>query len=324
MLDTYVNWLNGADPTQYGWMNVENNLLPVLYTFWLCEARPEWTDTCRLFLLEGQCKSFEYIKNSRDKGAYKCMQRFTSYIMNSYIELDGGIPFRHYYENILAATQPTLYVHCRMVTKISLAILDELYRQNPDLLLYVNGCETMEGVHASIDKTRKFLFYCGMFHDAGKLYFLDMINLFSRSLFNEEFDLIRLHPQMGYELLNKWDSTRPYAEAALYHHLWYDEKGGYPREYTYKGNDNAILYQILTCADCLDAATDSVGRAYSPGKNFADMLADLRYNAGRMFNPDLVQLFDSEQLQQQIETLITVDREQLYREVFGKNVSLVL
>ena len=324
MLDTYVNWLNGADPTQYDWMNVENNLLPVLYTFWLCEARPEWTDTCRSFLLEGQCKSFEYIKNSCDKGAYECMQRFTSYIMNSYIKLDGGIPFRHYYENILAATQPTLYVHCHMVTKISLAILDELYRQNPDLLLYVKGCETMEGVHASIDKTREFLFYCGMFHDAGKLYFLDTINLFARSLFNEEFDLIRLHPQMGYELLNKWDSTRPYAEAALYHHLWYDEKGGYPREYTYKGNDNAILYQILTCADCLDAATDSVGRAYSSGKNFADMLADLRCNAGRMFNPDLVQLFDSEQLQQQIETLITVDREQLYREVFGKNVSLVL
>lgn len=100
---------------------------------------------------------------------------------------------------------------------------------------YVNGCETMEGVHASIDKTREFLFYCGMFHDAGKLYFLDTINLFARSLFNEEFDLIRP-----------------------------------PR-----------------------CATDSVGRAYSSSKNFADMLADLRCNAGRMFNPDLVQLFVS-------------------------------
>ena len=64
MLDTYVNWLNGADPTQYDWMNVENNLLPVLYTFWLCEARPEWTDTCHLFLLDGQRKSFEYINDS--------------------------------------------------------------------------------------------------------------------------------------------------------------------------------------------------------------------------------------------------------------------
>lgn len=89
-------------------------------------------------------------------------------------------------------------------------------------------------------ETREFLFYCGMFHDAGKLYFLDTINLFARALFNEEFDLIRLHPQMGYELLSKWDSTRPYAEAAL--------------------------YQILTCADCLDAATDSVGRAYNSSR----------------------------------------------------------
>ena len=63
------------------------------------------------------------------------------------------------------------------------------------------------------------------------------------------FDLIRLHPQMGYELLSKWDSTRPYAESALYHHLWYDEKGGYPREYTHKGNDNAIL-RSSACQPC--------------------------------------------------------------------------
>lgn len=68
---------------------------------------------------------------------------------------------------------------------------------------YVNGCETMEGVHASIDKIREFLFYCGMFHDAGKLYFLDTINLFARSLFNEEFDLIRL-PRCG----NRFRRTR--------------------------------------------------------------------------------------------------------------------
>ena len=88
---------------------------------------------------------------------------------------------------------------------------------------------------------------------------------------SEEFDLIRLHPRMGWELLNKRESTRPYAEAALYHHLWYDEKGGYPREYTFKGNDNAILYQIITCADC----------------------------------PDLVKLFDSENLQEKVRSLIT-------------------
>ena len=70
--------------------------------------------------------------------------------------------------------------------------------------------------------------------------------------------------------------------------------------------------------------TDSVGRAYSSGKNFDDMLADLRCNSGRMFNPDLVKLFDSEKLQEKVRSLITAEREKLYLEVFGKNVELIL
>ena len=54
------------------------------------------------------------------------------------------------------------------------------------------------------------------------------------------------------------------------------------------------------------------------------MLADLRCNSGRMFNPDLVALFDSEKLQEKVRNLITVEREQLYLDVFGKKVELIL
>ena len=39
---------------------------------------------------------------------------------------------------------------------------------------------------------------------------------------DDEFALIRLHAQMGYEVLQKRPSTRPYAKAALYHHRWYN------------------------------------------------------------------------------------------------------
>ena len=54
------------------------------------------------------------------------------------------------------------------------------------------------------------------------------------------------------------------------------------------------------------------------------MLADLRCNAGRIFNPDLVRLFDSERLQEKVRNLVTVEREQLYLEVSEKNVKLIL
>ena len=54
------------------------------------------------------------------------------------------------------------------------------------------------------------------------------------------------------------------------------------------------------------------------------MLADLHCNASPIINPELQQLYDTEQHQNEEGRMITVEREQLYREVFGKNVELVL
>lgn len=73
----------------------------------------------------------------------------------------------------------------------------------------------------------------------------------------------------------------------------------------------------MTCADCIDAATDSVGRAYSRGKTFDEMMADLQVNSGRMFNPDLVALFGDAGLRRQVESLLRFERERLYNVVFA-------
>ena len=318
MVRIYERWEETADPTGYDRESVNANLLSVIFVLWMCKKHPEQIEAHRAFLLKAQKLTFTYIRNARDRGTYDLMQRYTGYIMDDYIELSEGISFRSYYENILITTQPTLYVHCSMVARIASAILDEALCLDPELLLYANGYETVEEILAHEEELRTFLYECCFFHDAGKLFFLDTINLYSRQLFSEEFDLIRLHPLMGWELLNKRESTRRYADAALYHHLWYDEKGGYPMNLTYQGNENAFLYQISTCADCIDAATDSVGRAYSRGKNFKEMMDDLRSNSGRMFQPEIVDLFESsKRLQKRVEYLITAEREKLYKQAFS-------
>lgn len=318
MVCIYEQWEKTADPAGYDRENVNANLLSVIFVLWMCRKHPEEIEANRAFLLKAQKLTFAYIRNARDRGTYDLMQRYTGYIMDDYIELSEGISFREYYENILITTQPTLYVHCSMVARIASSILDEALRLDPELLLYANGYETVEKILSHADELRTFLYECCFFHDAGKLFFLDTINLYSRQLFSEEFELIRLHPLMGWELLSKRESTRKYADAALYHHLWYDEKGGYPMNLTYQGNDNAFLYQIITCADCIDAATDSVGRAYSRGKDFAEMMDDLRSNSGRMFRPEIVGLFEnSRELQRKVEYLITAEREKLYKQAFS-------
>ena len=133
---------------------------------------------------------------------------------------------------------------------------------------------------------------------------------------DDEFALIRLHAQMGYDVLSKHESTKPYAKVALYHHRWYNEQGGYPVNTSYCDEPDALLYQIVTCADCIDAATDFIGRAYSRGKTFEEMLVDLRQNSGRIFNPDLVALFDDAALCERVERLLKDERGKMYDRAF--------
>ena len=316
MLDFYRRWTEARDDHSYDYMSMDANLLPFFSVLWMCRAHPEWLDACREYLLAAQRRTFEYIRGARDQGAYHTLQRFASYIMADYIELEGGISFRDYYETILVTTQPALYVHCYMTAQISRLILNALYQTRPELLIGTLGCETVEDVHKSIDKIHEFLYSCCIFHDIGKLFFLDTINLYNRMLFPGEFEIIKIHPVLGYEVLQRQESTKAYAEAALYHHKWYDDKGGYPNNVSYSGVENAILYQIITCADCTDAATDSVGRTYSTGKSVTDMVADMRVNAGRMFNPELVALFQQQKLVDEVDELVTNRREKIYYRVF--------
>ena len=317
MVQKYVDWETESDPNAYDQLNMSGNMMPIVFVQGLCREHPEKIESCGGYLNAAQQRTFGYIRRARDKGAYNTMQRFIGYMLDYYIELDHGIPFKTYFENLMIATQPTLTIHCSLVSEISLSILDALMQKRPELLAGVCGCADAEEAKARTEEIRVFLKECCFLHDAGKLFFLDTINQFGRKLMDDEFALIRLHAQMGYEVLQKRPSTRPYAKAALYHHRWYNEKGGYPADLSYKDESDAILYQILTCADCIDAATDSVGRAYSRGKTFEEMLDDLRRNSGRMFNPDLVALFDDAALCESVKKILNFERERLYNQVFG-------
>lgn len=316
MVKKYADWESESNPNAYDQMSMSGNVLPIVFVQGLCREHPEKIDSCRAYLMRSQRRVFDYIRRARDKGAYNTMQRFIGYMLDYYIELEDGIPFKQFFENLMIATQPTLTIHCSMVAAISVSIFDTLMEKRPELLIGVCGCDTFSEVWTRQNEIREFLRECCFLHDAGKLFFLDTINQFGRMLMDDEFALIRLHAQMGYDVLLKRESTKPYAKAALYHHRWYNEQGGYPANASYRDEPDALLYQIVTCADCIDAATDSIGRAYSRGKTFEEMLADLRQNSGRMFNPDLVALFDDETLCERVDRLLKYERRQMYDRVF--------
>ncbi len=131
-----------------------------------------------------------------------------------------------------------------------------------------------------------------------------------------EFGFIKTHPRTGYNLMQKYASTRMYSEVAISHHKWYDNSRGYPEDFDSSKSQFKPIIDIVLCADCLDAATDTVGRSYNRGKKLADFVEELKEGAGDHYAPWLPELLSDERAAIDIEYLLLNGRQQNYRNVY--------
>lgn len=125
-------------------------------------------------------------------------------------------------------------------------------------------------------------------HDVGKLAIPDAILNKPGRLSEAEFDLMKTHAAVGYEMLKS--SSRPIfqmaAIVAYEHHERFDGKG-YPRGLA--GEAIHPFGRITALADVFDALLSE--RAYKQAWPMEDVLAYLRAEAGGQFDPRLCALF---------------------------------
>lgn len=91
---------------------------------------------------------------------------------------------------------------------------------------------------------------CAYLHDIGKLFIPTKILQKTNALTKEEFEIMKTHTTIGYQLCMKDLKLRPYAAGAKYHHEGLDGSG-YPEGLTKK--DIPIEGQIIRVADEYDA-----------------------------------------------------------------------
>ena len=213
---------------------------------------------------------------------------------------------------------PPTYVHSKMVASITSCITSHLIRKRPESFVGMMG--VMSGQEATEKKNDiiDYAYHAGLCHDFGKLMLLDTIFTYGRKLFDFEFDVIKLHPNMGAWLLSHSVLSKKYAQAARGHHRWFDESRGYPYDYQRIGQREQIIIDILTVADCMDAATDVVGRSYNRGKSLDIFIEELRAGNGTQFNPVIVDLFDDNGFIEDIKYLLENGRGNLYRNTYMK------
>ena len=125
----------------------------------------------------------------------------------------------------------------------------------------------------------------GVLHDVGKIHLDPGILGKPGPLSEEEFELMRRHPEMGFAMTrNRLDPK--VSEAILYHHERFDGKG-YP--FGLEGDSIPILSRIVLVADAFDAMTSV--RAYQPALPVDYAISEIRDNAGTQFDPQVVHIF---------------------------------
>jgi len=127
-----------------------------------------------------------------------------------------------------------------------------------------------------------------LLHDMGKLGVHDSILLKPDKLTDEEWILMRQHPQLAYNMLHPIEYLHPALDIPYCHHEKWDGSG-YPRGL--KGDEIPLAARLFAIVDVWDALTSD--RPYRGAWTNENALAYIKEQSGKHFEPQIVDLFFS-------------------------------
>jgi putative nucleotidyltransferase with HDIG domain len=120
-------------------------------------------------------------------------------------------------------------------------------------------------------------------HDVGKIGIEDRILKKPGVLTNDEFEIMKRHTIMGFEIVRQVKQLEEMLPGIRWHHEALNGQG-YPDGIT--GDELPLMARIIAVADTFDAITTD--RPYQAGRDFPTALEILRKHAGSKYDPVVV------------------------------------
>lgn len=130
------------------------------------------------------------------------------------------------------------------------------------------------------------LLLAAQLHDIGKIGIPDTVLLKPGRLTDDEYALIKTHPDIGISILKNIPDFNNILPAVRHHHERYDGNG-YPCGLL--GSDIPLEARIIAVADAYDAMTTN--RPYRHSLSLSIALQELVKNSGTQFDPEIIDVF---------------------------------
>ncbi len=126
----------------------------------------------------------------------------------------------------------------------------------------------------------------GLLHDVGKIGIDQDILIKRGKLSDEEYEIMKLHPEKGIQILDTIHLRDDIREGILYHHARFDLLG-YP---SHTLEELPPFAAIIGAADAFDAITSA--RSYSYARSIDDALKELTKYKGTQFHPEIIEIIE--------------------------------
>ena len=140
---------------------------------------------------------------------------------------------------------------------------------------------------AGLDRrTTERAYIAGLLHDVGKIGVPEAVLRKPGRLTSEEFDLIKMHPEIGARILKDIRQMHDLVPGVVGHHERWDGNG-YPQKLA--GDRIPLLGRLISLADAFDAMSSS--RTYRDAMPADRVIAEIKRHAGSQFDPQLAEIF---------------------------------
>ncbi len=352
-LEVLYNIYSSTKDNDYGSANIFRRLqISAIYLLYLSKSRiAEYDeDFIKNKIYEIEQNTYKFVLNIPNDVPQNLVTQFLANFSIGMYMAGDELNYLRIVLNLTVFRHKPTFVHSVMVAKISGLIMRNIIKNHPEKLTYITGLDTIDKVQANAHILENFIWYAGISHDIGKIAYSNMVAIYVRRLHDCEFEIIKKHPnsilsdkfsnsdhdhdennshpndflvdvlasnvkdrEKNNIMTNDKKVIDCIAKIAYGHHKSHDEKTGYPVDWSNVKHGVRDFTDIVTIADCIDAATDSVGRSYAHGKTLEVLLEEFEADKGTKYSPFVVDLLKSDtELMKQIQNAIDEFRYDTY------------